>query len=71
MNAFWSVTVYNREGFFFGDAEALSINSYKAEPNADGSYTVNFSNDSRHSYNTFNKIVKLHNFHFNFLPLLY
>ncbi len=35
---FWSITVYNKEGFMFNDV--ANVNSYKAKPNADGSYTV-------------------------------
>ena len=38
--AFWSVTVYNKQGFMFG--ELANVNSKKAEVNADGTYTVSF-----------------------------
>lgn len=36
---FWSFTVYNKDGFLFAPS---NMNSYKAVPNADGSYTVRF-----------------------------
>jgi hypothetical protein len=35
---FWSITVYNKAGFMFNDI--ANINSYKAKPNEDGTYTV-------------------------------
>ncbi len=38
--AFWSITVYNKEGFMFNDLANLSSNT--AIPNADGTYTVSF-----------------------------
>ena len=37
---FWSVTVYNKDGFMFNDV--ANTNSYRATPNADGTYTVTF-----------------------------
>ena len=37
---FWSITVYNLEGFMFDDV--ANTNSYVATPNADGTYTVSF-----------------------------
>ena len=49
-NEFWSVTVYTEDGFFF-DEYSKSINSYKAEPNDDGSYTINFSNNPLNTNN--------------------
>lgn len=44
-NAFWSITVYDVDGFMFADVDSVAINSYRAEKNDDGSYTINFSND--------------------------
>jgi hypothetical protein len=43
---FWSITVYNKQGFMFNDI--ANVNSYKAKPNKDGTYTVNLgcSSDS-------------------------
>jgi hypothetical protein len=38
-HGFWSITVYNAEGFLFAPN---NVNSYSAEPNADGTYTVHF-----------------------------
>jgi len=46
VDAFWSISVYNREGFFeeneFG---AYSVNSITAEPNPDDSFTIHFGGD--------------------------
>ena len=39
---FWSITVYNKEGFLFAPS---NMNSYKAKPNKDGTYTVRFGCD--------------------------
>ncbi len=38
--AFWSVTVYNKQGFMFNDVANVSSNT--ATKNADGTYTVSF-----------------------------
>ena len=41
VDAFWSVTVYNAEGFYeANDLGVFSINSVTSEPNADGTTTV-------------------------------
>jgi hypothetical protein len=43
VDQFWSVTVYNADGYL--EANDLGRNNYNdvtAEPNADGSYTINF-----------------------------
>ncbi len=43
VDAFWSITVYTAEGYL--GANDLGVNSYnkvKAEPNADGSFTIHF-----------------------------
>lgn len=43
VDAFWSVTVYNAQGFL--EANALGVNSFNnftATPNADGSFTLHF-----------------------------
>ncbi|MBB6428978.1 DUF1254 domain-containing protein [Algisphaera agarilytica] len=37
---FWSITVYNKDGFMFNDI--ANINSETATPNDDGTYTVHF-----------------------------
>ncbi len=41
---FWSITVYNKEGFLFAKS---NMNSYKAKANEDGSYTVRFGCDGQ------------------------
>jgi hypothetical protein len=43
VDAFWSITVYNAEGYL--EANELNVNSYNnftAEPNDDGSFTIRF-----------------------------
>jgi hypothetical protein len=43
VDAFWSISLYNAEGFFeTNDRNANSVNSITALPNDDGSFTVNF-----------------------------
>ncbi|WP_426594050.1 DUF1214 domain-containing protein [Cellulomonas sp. McL0617] len=43
VDAFWSVTVYNAEGFMEPNPQGIvSVNSVTAEPGADGSITVRF-----------------------------
>ncbi|MEM9396198.1 MAG: DUF1214 domain-containing protein, partial [Pseudomonadota bacterium] len=39
-DAFWSFTVYDRQGFMFNDV--ANVNSELAAPNEDGTYTVSF-----------------------------
>jgi hypothetical protein len=39
-SAFWSITVYNKNGFMFNDLANFSSNT--AERNADGTYTISF-----------------------------
>ncbi|MCR9293320.1 MAG: DUF1214 domain-containing protein [bacterium] len=46
VEAFWSVTVYNKDGFFTpNDLNAYSFNSVTAESNQDGSVTIHFGGD--------------------------
>jgi hypothetical protein len=46
VDAFWSVTVYNKEGFIDpNDQDAYSVNSLIGTPNEDGSYTIHFGGD--------------------------
>lgn len=46
VQAFWSVTVYNKEGFFApNDRNAYSFNNLTAKQNADGSVTIHFGGD--------------------------
>jgi len=43
VDGFWSVSVYNGEGFFErNDRDAYSVNNITATPNSDGSITVHF-----------------------------
>jgi len=45
VDAFWSISLYNAEGFFDQSGNgATSVNSVTATPNDDGSITVNFGN---------------------------
>jgi hypothetical protein len=47
VEAFWSVTVYNKDGFFEpNDANAYSFNSMTAEKNEDGTATIHFGGDT-------------------------
>ena len=46
VDAFWSISVYNEEGYFQeNEYDAYSVNSVTAKPNTDGSYTVNLGGD--------------------------
>ena len=46
VDAFWSVTVYNKDGFFDpNDQDAYSVNSLTGTANDDGSYTIHFGGD--------------------------
>lgn len=48
VDAFWSITVYNAEGYL--EANDLGINSYNnfsAKPNKDGSITIHFGGDPK------------------------
>lgn len=47
VDGFWSVSVYNKAGFFEKNASnAYTFNSVTAKPNADGSVTIHFGGDS-------------------------
>jgi len=46
VEAFWSVTLYNKEGFFTPNKlNAYSFNSLTAKRNEDGSVTIHFGGD--------------------------
>ena len=46
VDGFWSISVYNRDGYFEPIARgAYSVNNLTATPNADGSVTVHFGGD--------------------------
>ena len=43
VEGFWSISIYNDKGYFQeNEYDAYSINNVIAEPNADGSFTINF-----------------------------
>ena len=46
VDAFWSVSVYNKDGFFDpNDQDAYSVNSLTGTANDDGSFTIHFGGD--------------------------
>lgn len=46
VDAFWSVSVYNKDGFFEPNKyNAYSLNNLTAKPNKDGSFTIHFGGD--------------------------
>jgi hypothetical protein len=48
VQAFWSVTVYNKEGFFTPNSlNACSFNSMTAKRNDDGTVTIHFGGDPK------------------------
>ena len=48
VDGFWSVTVYNAEGFFEkNDLNAYVFNNVTAKPNEDGSFTIHFGGDPK------------------------
>jgi hypothetical protein len=50
VEAFWSVTVYNKDGFFTpNDLDAYSYNSVTAKRNDDGTVTIHFGGDPKAS----------------------
>ena len=52
VDGFWSISVYNREGYFQkNDRNAYSLNNLTAKPNADGSFTIQFGGDPTNAAN--------------------
>lgn len=48
VDGFWSVSVYNKAGFFEENAlNAYTLNNVTAKPNADGSVTIHFGGDEK------------------------
>jgi hypothetical protein len=48
VDAFWSITVYNAEGYLeANDLGRNSLNNSSAKPNEDGSYTIRFGGDPK------------------------
>jgi len=46
VDGFWSVSVYNRDGYFQKNAQdRYTVNNVTAKPNADGSVTIHFGGD--------------------------
>jgi hypothetical protein len=47
VDAFWSVSVYNKEGFFVKNSQnSYTVNNVTAKPNSDGSVTIQFGGDA-------------------------
>jgi hypothetical protein len=47
VDGFWSISVYNKDGFFEKNIDDLySINNLSAIPNNDGSFSINFGGDA-------------------------
>jgi hypothetical protein len=46
VDGFWSVIVYNKDGFFEAPVEQASFNSVTAKPEADGSVILHFGGDA-------------------------
>ncbi len=52
MDGFWSVSLYNEKGFFEkNDLNAYSLNNLTAEPNGDGSATIQFGGCAKETVN--------------------
>jgi hypothetical protein len=50
VDGFWSVSVYNKEGYFQKNARnAYTVNNVTAKPSADGSVTIHFGGDENTS----------------------
>lgn len=47
VDGFWSLIVYNKDGYFEAPVEAVSFNSATAKPNKDGSVTLHFGGDPK------------------------
>ncbi len=48
VDAFWSVSLYNKEGFFQeNEYDAYSVNDISGTPNEDGSFTIHFGGDPK------------------------
>jgi hypothetical protein len=46
VDAFWSISVYNRDGFFEeNEIGVYRVNNITGQPNPDGSFTMHFGGD--------------------------
>ena len=69
VGAFWSISLYNKEGFFQeNEYNAYSVNSVSGTPNKDGSFTVHFGGDPKsvnylHIRDGWNYLVRLYQPH--------
>ena len=66
VDAFWSISLYNKDGFFQeNEFNAYSVNSIAGTPNKDGSFTVHFGGDPKsvnylHIRDGWNYLVRLY-----------
>jgi hypothetical protein len=48
VDAFWSISVYNKDGFFEkNEYDAYAVNNISGKPNSDGSFTIHFGGDPK------------------------
>jgi len=48
IDAFWSISLYNKDGFFQkNEYDAYSVNNIAGTPNKDGSFTIHFGGDPK------------------------
>lgn len=47
VDGFWSITVYNKDGYYEAPESAISVNNVTAKKNKDGSVTVHFGGDPK------------------------
>ena len=45
VDGFWSVIVYNKDGFFEAPADTISVNNVTAKKSPDGTTTIHFGGD--------------------------
>ena len=66
VDAFWSVSVYNKSGYFQkNEYDAYSVNNISGTPNKDGSFTIHFGGDPKgvnylHIMEGWNYVVRLY-----------